>query len=112
MQGITRHVGLIIDSPRDMRTGRPYCPGDAVLEMFAHTADGASLDVELFAAPSWEQVERGIRGLDGHAHPLVRLWAGQPLAAPGLEIIGGGKYALREVGGGCWTLILSRLGKP
>jgi hypothetical protein len=100
-QGITRHVGLFTDSPRDVWAGRPGRQGVTALEILPHSAEGAPLTGEWVDAPSWEQVECSIRGLDGHAHPLVRLWAGQPREAPGLEIIGGGgKYALREVGSG------------
>jgi hypothetical protein len=100
-QGITRQVGLRTDSPRDVRAGRARRQGVTALEMLPHSAEGVPLAGEPVDAPSWEQVERSIRGLDGHTQPLVRLWAGQPRKAPGLEIIGGGgKYALREVGGG------------
>ena len=99
--GITRPVGLLTDSPGDGRAGRAGRQGVTALEMLPHSAEGVPLAGELVDAPSWEQVECGIRGLDGHTHPLVRLWAGQPRDGPGLEIIGGcGKYALREVGDG------------
>jgi hypothetical protein len=96
--GITRHVGLLTDSLRDVR---PRRQGVTALEMLPHSAEGVPLAAELVDAPSWEQVERSIRDLDGHTHPRVCLWAGRPREAPGLEIIGGGgKYALREVGDG------------
>jgi hypothetical protein len=88
-------------TPPDVRPRRPGVP---VLEMLPHSAEGVLLAAEVVHAPSWEQVARCIRGLDGHTHPLVRLWAGQPREAPGLEIIGGGgKYALREVADDGWV---------
>jgi hypothetical protein len=99
-QGITRHLGLLTDPRQDVRAGRACRPGVTALETLPHSAEGAPLAGELVDAPSWEQVECSIRGLDGHTHPLVRLWAGRPREAPGLEVIGGGgKYALREVRG-------------
>ena len=61
------------------------------------TNDGDEND-QFVHDPTWEQIEQAIRALDGHAQPLVRLWAGEPEQSPGLEVIGGnGKYALREV---------------
>ncbi len=71
------------------------------LETLPHSAGGLPLDGEVIDDPSWEQVERCVRAMDGHAHPLVRLWAGEPWESAGLEIIGGnGKFTLREVGDG------------
>ena len=100
-QGITQHVGLLAHSPTDVWAGRARRQTVTALQLYLHSAEGVPLVGELVDAPSWEQVECGIRGLDGHTHPRVRLWAGQPGEPPGLEIIGGGgKYALREVGDG------------
>jgi hypothetical protein len=96
-QGITRHVGLLAASPGVGRAA----PAASVLEALPHSPDGLPLDGEVIDDPSWEQVERSIREMDGHTHPLVRLWAGEPWKRSGLEIIGGlGKYTLREVGDG------------
>jgi hypothetical protein len=85
----------------DLRAEWARHPGVTALELFPHSAEGVPLADERVDAPSWDQVERSIRTLDGHAHPQVRLWVGRLGEATGLEIIGGrGKYALREVGDG------------
>lgn len=100
-QAITRHVGLLTNSPGKVPAGRSRRQGVASLETHPHSAQGTPLGREFVESPSWEQVEHTIRRLDGYCHPLVCLWAEQPRMAPGLEIIGGaGKYALREVGDG------------
>jgi hypothetical protein len=99
--GIIRPVGLPTDPSWAVWAGPARRPGVTALETLPHSAEGVPLAAESIDAPSWEQVERSIRGLDGHAHPLVRLWTGKPREPHGLEIIGGnGKYALREVGDG------------
>ncbi len=100
-QGITLHVGPRTDFRQAIWTGPARRHGLTALQLHPHSVEGIPLVGELLDAPAWELVERSIRGLDGHSHPRVRLWAGPPGEPPGLDIIGGnGKYALREVGNG------------
>jgi hypothetical protein len=97
------------EAARTSQAGRERSPAPArppgtllvaALEMSPHGPDGEPLTVEFLHDPTWEQIERSIRELDRHRHPLVRLWAGAPEKSPALEIVGGnGTYALREPDG-------------
>jgi hypothetical protein len=73
----------------------------AALDTTPHSSDGKPLIGERHSHPTWKQIKESIRALNGHTHPLVRLWAGPPDSAPALEIRGGnGIYSLRERGDG------------
>jgi hypothetical protein len=84
--------------PTARRAGPLSRPESLTLETCPHGSQGEPLAVEFVHDAAWGQIEQAVRALDGHSHPLVRLWAGEPEQAPGLEVIGGnGKYVLREV---------------
>ena len=77
LAGATRPGGLLTASSWDVWLEPARRRGVTALEMLPHSAAGVPLAGQFVDAPSWEHVERSIRGLDGHTQPRVRRGRGR-----------------------------------
>ncbi|HKI32930.1 MAG TPA: hypothetical protein VKA46_13845, partial [Gemmataceae bacterium] len=108
---VTRHLGLLADSPPSPTARTPGGLVVKVVETAPHSLAGEQMAVDYLDDPTWEQIEARIRQLNRHGQPLLRLWTGDPGQSSALEIIGGhGNYVLRECGDG-WVYYDSTRGE-
>ncbi len=86
-------------APPSIRVNAP--PRSVVLEIAVYRGGEQPDEIRRYRNAAWEQIEQGIRELDGDMLPSLRIWRGQPNEGTALDVLGGnGKYVLREVGDG------------